>query len=154
MGARGPLSRGRHAKRKPSIDNRHPPGRPTAPTFLCAEAKREWKRVCDLLASTGKLTDFDLDVLIDYTATFAMRNAQLKIVAKLPAAYTETERGAVKKHPDVERLESLQKQTLALRKELGFSPYARERLSPPAVPGESQLKIIEFAQQAKHRSGG
>ena len=155
MGQRGPapqptklrLLRGNPGKRP--INKREPnpeAGEPPCPTWLDANAKKEWTRITKELESLGLLTRCDMAALAGYCVAFARVQECAKVIKKHGATY-ETETGYFRERPEVgmeQKYLALMKQYLA---EFGLSPSSRSRISVPEKPQVDPFE--EFLKRGK-----
>jgi len=82
MGQRGPLPvpdnlrllRGKEpSKAPPTVAKRMPPGRPSPPTWLDAEAMAEWRRIVPALDDLGVLAKVDRAIVATYCTAWSFQ---------------------------------------------------------------------------------
>lgn len=121
------------------VDNSAVSKAPPAPSWLSADAKREWKRVVPVLVERRILTTADLGSLENYCmAIGTIREMERQLQSD--GYVIDTEKGA-KRHPGVGIRDSAVIQARLLAAELGLTPVSRSR---PAVRGESAGDDLDF----------
>lgn len=140
MGARGPLPvpdnlrllRGKAPSKAPAtVAKRIPPGRPSAPPWLDAEALAEWKRVVPDLDKLGVLAKVDRATVANYcTAVSIAMQAQAHLAADglIRAPRADNPPG---KSPAWQVFREAATLAAALAKELLLTPNARLRATMP-----------------------
>ena len=109
--------------------------RPTPPTWLSAEARREWRRIAPELERLNLLTLVDRAALSIYCSTWADLVAARRALAKYgPTQRTKT--GFLSPRPEVAIANSAQKTLRQWCAEFGFTPSARGSMSVPDRPGD------------------
>ncbi len=143
MGTRGPLpnldterARRRGAPEPKAATVKAPPGAPTAPSWLSAEAKAEWKRVVPALDELGLLATVDRAALATYCAnwsTFAQADREIG-TDLVVVGY----RGVTVKNPLLQIRRDAAAQCLASGRELLLTPLSRLRavVAPADEPGD------------------
>ena len=138
MGTRGPIGqgnnvrqlRGNPGRRKAQDPLRAVPAIPSPPSWLDREAKAEWRRITPELHRLGLLATLDRAVLSVYCRTWAI---WVKAAAALDEIVTPG-RKEDRKNPAWQIYRDAAGTLIALAKEIGCSPNARLRMSPPG-PG-------------------
>lgn len=113
-------------------------GKPTCPSHLDAEAKREWRRMVRDLEAMGLLTKVDRAALALYCQAWAR---WVKAVGQIEAhgEVVETGNGSVKLSPWVTVANTASKEMRALLVEFGLTPSSRSRVSVPTQEEEDPL---------------
>lgn len=124
-------------------------GRPACPSWLPAEARREWRRIVPELEAMGVLTRADGSALMGYCLAVADVRAAQEVLDSEGTTYT-TASGYVAQRPEV----SMKRQALAQMKafltEFGLTPASRTRIT--ATPKTEVLDPLEELRQRVHRS--
>lgn len=121
------------------VDNAAVSKAPSVPSWLSADAKREWKRVVPVLVERRILTTADLGSLENYCmAIGTIREMERQLQSD--GYVIDTEKGP-KRHPGVGIRDSAVIQARLLAAELGLTPVSRSR---PAVRGDSAGDDLEF----------
>lgn len=153
MGARGPKPtpsaikrrRGTFRKDRAAANEAKISGTPACPTWLNAEAKREWKRLLPQLEAKGLIDSIDRNALARYCALWARwREAEKTLAKEGEVTEIKNDDGEVKyvqQSPYVAIARSLSEQLQRLEQCLGLNPSARTRINcTPADAGESKNK--------------
>lgn len=114
-------------------------GRPTCPEFLSAEAKREWKRVCDDLEHLGLLKLVDramLSVYCESWATFVKLSRDIATEGEAVAGST----GSRVLNPKCRAAHMAYERMRQIATQYGFTAISREKLSPPDQ-GDGKPKV-------------
>ena len=99
---------------------------PSAPSWLPAEGKAEWRRVVPGLRQRKTLTREDLPMLEAYClAAGTVRRMQTTIAAE--GDTIETSRGETKRHPAFQTLFQALTECRRLAAELGLTPASRNK---------------------------
>ena len=141
MGRRGPppqptslkLLRGNPGKRP--INRREPkppPGAPSCPRWLNAEAKRIWRETVPVLKEMRILTRADRDALTSYCVSYAQMKSAQQFLDQHGVVYSlRDEAGKIKymaPFPQVAIVRSCLQVLRAFQGEFGMSPAARMRV--------------------------
>lgn len=119
-----------HAEPQPTV------GRPTCPTWLDIEAKREWRRVVPELEALGILTVVDRAALAAYCQSYARWQQAEAVVTELGFSVPLTRRGedgeltvyAMQSRPEV-GISQKERQIMRLfLTEFGLTPSSRTRV--------------------------
>lgn len=107
------------------------PSEPTCPTWLCKEAKTEWKRIVSTLVSFVGLNEIDRSLLAVYCQTWAEYQRAINELAKDGEWYeTQTTNGVIcRLHPMVQIRNAARDALLKYGSKLGLSPSARTGLN-------------------------
>lgn len=151
MGKRGPqpipsmvkMSRGTWRADRAASNEPIATGKPTCPSWLSPDGKREYRRIVRLLSDMGVIGQIDANVLTRYAATWvrwrqAVQAIQTQgdIVPIISADGNETGR---MQNPHTSIARQLSEQLDRLEGSLGMNPSARSRISvamPPQKPAE------------------
>lgn len=151
MGRRGPAPlptavkrlRGNPGKRKLNEREARPGARvPTAPRWLSAGARREYRRLGKLLLGAGLMTEID-------GVALAMMCEALDVYQRAKAALGEegviitSDRGNVYQHPAVGVMGSARADVLRWAREFGMTPSARSRISVDG-PGAEEPSLADM----------
>lgn len=110
------------------VDNGAVKKAPTAPAWLSADAKREWRRVMPILVERRILTTADLGSLENYCVAIGqVREMERRLQEE--GHVVETEQG-LKRHPAVGIQSDAMTRARLLAAELGLTPVSRSR---PAI---------------------
>jgi P27 family predicted phage terminase small subunit len=121
------------------VDNSAVSKAPPAPSWLSAEAKREWKRVVPILVDRRILTTADLGSLENYcVAIGTVREMERQL--QRDGHVVETEKG-MKRHPAVGIQSDAMTRARLLAAELGLTPTSRSR---PSVRGDTPGDDLDF----------
>lgn len=155
MGARGPAPKptalkvlaGNPGKRQLNDREPKPDARlPRCPSWLEAEAKREWKRICDGMP-TGVLTSVDRGALAQYCQAWSDFVAASKLLKTVDDHCQVTANGNAQLHPRSLVLRSSSERLIRLGGLLGLNPSARSRIRMEAEEQKNPLE--EFLQRKK-----
>jgi P27 family predicted phage terminase small subunit len=126
----------RGAKPKLVVDNGAVKKNAPAPSWMSAEAKREWRRVMPLLVECRILTTADLGSLENYCihiGTIRQMDKHIEEHGAIFEAFKDTEDGMVslgmKRNPAVGIRSDSTTQSRLLSAELGLTPTSRSRPS-------------------------
>ena len=136
MGKRGPLPKDQ-AQRNKDNDWRNTPAtpkppakRPTKPSWLLPEAKKEWNRVSGTLWKMGLLTELDRFALAMYCQQVALyERAQNTMMIEGETYKTPT--GQLKQRPEYFIQKDCIKEIRQLCNMFGLSPNSRMRMELP-----------------------
>ena len=103
------------------------PGTPSAPDFLTADARREWKRLVPLLRARGLLELVDRAALACYCSAWGDIVDASRVIAE-QGSTCSSPRGQLVSHPDLRRLEKARQTLRQFASEFGLSPSARTRV--------------------------
>jgi P27 family predicted phage terminase small subunit len=106
---------------------------PTAPKYLCAAAKREWKRITPLLHAAGLISHLDQQALGAYCQSVA-RLAEANGAIATEGAIIITPTGHRRPNPWIAIQNSCLRQVSSFRAEFGLRPSARTRLKVEQQP--------------------
>jgi P27 family predicted phage terminase small subunit len=128
---------GNPGKRPLNENEPQPTGTPTCPSWLNAEAKREWKRVCPELSRLGLLTVVDRAALAGYCVAYSRwKRAEEEVNKGFSYQFVsndfETKRG---KKPEVQIAMDSLNQVKQFCAEFGLTPSSRARM---VVPGAKE----------------
>ena len=97
------------------------------PSWLSVRAKKVWKQVGSVL-SAGDVSDcLDEAILASFCESYAILQACSEQIDK-DGLTTTDKNGCVRKHPLLVPLGQARSAIVKLSTELGFSPYARQRM--------------------------
>lgn len=153
MGARGPAPlptavkqlRGNPGKRKLNEKEPRPGGKPSAPRWMTAEAKRQWRRLAPQLHAAGLLTELDglgLAMLCEAVGQYI----EGKELVEREGAVAISDNGNVYQHPAVGLMKSARAEILKWAREFGMTPSARSRISVEGAGEEESLADILFGE--------
>lgn len=153
MGARGPAPlptavkqlRGNPGKRKLNEKEPRPGGKPSAPRWMTAEAKRQWRRLAPQLHAAGLLTELDglgLAMLCEAVGQYI----EGKELVEREGAVAISDNGNVYQHPAVGLMKSARAEILKWAREFGMTPSARSRISVEGAGEEASLADILFGE--------
>ena len=112
------------------------------PSFLPAEAKKEWRRLAPLLAKKGLLTEADRATFAAYCVHWSLFVDAVKGVEKF-AAIALGAKGTHYLSAEHNLLSAESKKVLAFAAEFGLTPVARTRVnSPEEAKGDLLSKLI------------
>jgi P27 family predicted phage terminase small subunit len=109
------------------------PIRPTCPSWLLPEAKREWRRLAPELERLGLLTTLDRATFACYCESWAWVRRCEAIIAQ-EGQVVAGHRGIMKKHPLLSALNAATDSMLTVAREFGLTPQARTRIQVSATP--------------------
>jgi P27 family predicted phage terminase small subunit len=114
-------------------------GRPKRPSYLNADAKKEWSRLLPLLEQRGTLTEADGAALGLYCVNFSRYLQAQREIEKYGIVVELTVLGrngepitTRKKNPAVSIASECERSMKGLLRELGLTPGSRERVRPAA----------------------
>lgn len=114
---------------------------PSAPSWLHAEGKAEWRRVVPALRERRTITRADLPVLEAYClAAGTVRRAQTTIGAE--GDYVVDAKGVRRRHPAFQTLFQALTESRRLAAELGLTPASRHKA--PATEGDDDLADLDL----------
>jgi len=117
---------------------------PYAPRHLGAEAKREWRRMGEILLRLGLYTEVDRAALAMYCQAWGVWvHAELQLVAE--GEILVTDQGYHYINPWRAVANKAQETMRRMFTEFGLTPSARTRLSVPQTPEEPSLAEQLFA---------
>lgn len=117
---------------------------PSCPSWLDAEAKREWKRIVPELTKLGIISQIDRVALTGYCAVYSRwRKAEEEISKGFTYQYEDFKTFAMKRalKPEVRIAKDALAQIKAFCAEFGLTPSSRSRMS---VPGASEEPVDEM----------
>ena len=118
-------------------------GKPDCPEWLLPEAKKEWKRLADLMNQMGVLTEVDMAAFAAYCQSYARwKEAQEHISSE--GSTFETDKGYQQQTPWVGIANTNQKLMLQAASEFGLTPSSRSRI----VAGNAKGKEPEDEMEA------
>jgi P27 family predicted phage terminase small subunit len=124
----------RQLRARPGAPGPHPPKPapawepPTCPSWLAAEAKREWRRILPELEAMGLLAKADRATIAGYCSAWSRLVEAEKLIAE-HGVLVEGYRGSLVKNPACQLARDAAAQVAAAARELGLTPRARESLS-------------------------
>ncbi len=112
-----------------------PPGPPTCPEWLTAEAKEAWDALVPVLDAMGCLTMADANALSRYCLLWARWRKAEDFIEKHGDSYPTKHRGELilKTFPQVRNADRLATQLSRLEAAFGLTPAARSRISSREV---------------------
>jgi P27 family predicted phage terminase small subunit len=145
-------------------------GKPKSPAHLTPAARKEWKRVCTILASRKTQTEGDYAALALYAEVYSRWVESKAAVAKDGLMVTVTVMDSngqptqkEKLHPLLRVVQDCETRLLTLSKSLGLTPDTREKvkqartnpLADEVVPGSVAETHPELCEQfRKEKSNG
>lgn len=136
-----------------------PPGKPTCPKWLDADAKLAWKQLVPVLAEMGVLTRIDRNALIRYCRSWVRwRKAEMFIERKGEVYSLKDDKGnfkCVQQWPQVAIAHKLGLTLTRLEQEFGMTPAARTRIHVEPVYVEDEFEKLkrEFASDVIGKVG-
>ena len=107
------------------------------------EAKKEWKRLAEIMAKMGVLTEVDMAAFAAYCQSYARwKEAQEHIDSE--GAIFETEKGYQQQTPWVGIANTNQKLMLQAASEFGLTPSSRSRI---IASGESPKESVDEMEE-------
>ena len=159
MGKRGPapqptalkILRGNPGLRKLNEREAQPTKvKPRCPSYLSAEAKREWRRVSKYLYDAGLLSAIDLDALAMYCDTVALWiEATQKRQEK--GLVGTTVNGNLIQNPYLSIANRAKRDALRFMHEFGMTPSSRSRIIADAGGPEQEPTLADALFQAVNR---
>jgi P27 family predicted phage terminase small subunit len=117
-------------------------GKPTAPSFLDAEAKKQWKRIVGLIDDAGYCSRLDADVLTHYCTLWSRwREAEKQV--KVLGAVIRAPNGYLQTNPWYTIATAHIREMKPYLDMLGLSPKARSKIKL-SEPDEGASKWDEF----------
>jgi P27 family predicted phage terminase small subunit len=114
---------------------------PAAPTWLSDEARAEWDRLLELIATGGAIAQPDADVLAMFVSTLVTYRKAVGEIQTNGITF-RTSKG-IKRNPAVAVASDARKDLLRLASELGLTPISRQRLRiEGGGPDEFQLFLM------------
>lgn len=114
---------------------------PSAPTFLDAEAKREWSRICAALAPARILTAADRAALASYCTCWSLFvMASKKLAAE--GITSEGSTGQLVAHPLYRVLTDAVSQMTRIGDRFGLTPVGRKSLGKATESAASELELF------------
>lgn len=101
---------------------------PTCPGWLNAEAKSEWRRVCQKLADMGILQTTDRSMLAGYCSAYSRWRTAEEVLNE--DGLTQSARHGREARPEVKIARESLQQMRSLAVELGLTPKARTSVIP------------------------
>lgn len=111
-----------------------PPKRPSRPSWILPEAKREWNRIVPQLERLGLLTSVDRAALAGYCQAWA-RYRQAEEMLDAEGFASTNANGNVLQHPAVSISRNMLQQVRAFAAEFGLTPSSRGRIQ---IPGQDE----------------
>lgn len=154
MGSRGPAPtptvikklRGNPGKRKLNGAEPRPAARiPTAPRWMSAEGKREYRKLARLLLGAGLLTEID-------GVALAMMCEALDVYRRAKEAMggegvvVTSDKGNSYQHPALGVMNGARSDVLRWAREFGMTPASRTRISVEGAGEEESLADILFGE--------
>jgi P27 family predicted phage terminase small subunit len=100
---------------------------PKCPTWLDADAKREWRRVAPELERLGLLTGIDMAALAAYCQSYSEWKRYTAVIEKEGSTFT-TDTGQIRARPEVAMGRKALADVRAWAIEFGLTPSARARM--------------------------
>lgn len=110
------------------------PKRPSRPSWILPEAKREWNRIVPQLERLGLLTSVDRAALAGYCQAWA-RYRQAEEILDTEGFTITTDKGNVIQRPEVSISRNMLQQVRAFAAEFGLTPSSRGRIQ---IPGQDE----------------
>ena len=166
MGRRGPAptsdailklrDSNRAGRRSASATPQLPVKIPTAPSWLDADAKREFGRVGKLLFEAGVITVLDRGVLAMYAQAWSdVARLTVEIREKGSTITTKTKNGVtVRRHPAMSVLNQAYGRLNSSSQRLGLSPVDSDRVKaspPPQEPASDKDRFFKRRSTTTHR---
>ena len=152
MGRRGPAPlpsainelRGNPGKRKRNHREARPGARvPSAPRWLGAGARREYRRLGKLLLGAGLMTEID-GVALGMMCEALDVYQRAKVAMGEEGVIVRSEKGGLYQHPAVGVMSSARGEVLKWAREFGMTPSARSRIAVDAGGEEPSLAELLF----------
>ena len=125
---------------------------PSAPSWLSAEAKAEWKRIVPQLESVGVLATIDRAIVTIYCESWA-EFVQMRTAVAESGRTFQTANGYQQQHPNVGMMNNARAAVLRFAQELGLSPSARTRVAGLPKRGADD-PLGDFARKGKPDRAG
>lgn len=152
MGKRGPrpkptnlkLIQGTYRRDRGSANEPIPePVAPKCPTFLKAEARREWKRISSELETLGLLTQIDRAALAAYCSSWETFVNADKVIREKGLTLL-TPNNFEQQRPEIAIRNKALQQMKSFLAEFGMTPAARTKISVPEAPIEVNNPFAEL----------
>lgn len=114
---------------------------PSPPSWLDAEGRREWRRICAALDPARVLTAADRALLTVYCKQWSLFCAASKELDR-DGIVTEGSMGQRVRHPAYSVLADCRAALVQLAAQFGLSPASRARISKPVASAEEQLTLF------------
>ena len=119
---------------------------PRCPSWLEAEAKREWKRIGRILEQMGLLTEMDMAAFAGYCQAYARWKEAEEFISQ-HGTMVRTPNGYLQQVPQVSIAQTNMKIMLRFCEQFGLTPSARSRI----IAGEG---VVEPADEMERLLGG
>ena len=119
---------------------------PRCPSWLEAEAKREWKRMGRILEQMGLLTEMDMAAFAGYCQAYARWKEAEEFISQ-HGTMVRTPNGYLQQVPQVSIAQTNMKIMLRFCEQFGLTPSARSRI----IAGEG---VVEPADEMERLLGG
>jgi P27 family predicted phage terminase small subunit len=119
------------------------PQRPSCPSWLCKDAKKEWRRVVDELEAIGMLTKIDMASLSGYCQAYARWKQAEEFIDKHGTVYPVNQETNIifKQFPQVNVAKTYLQQMRLFCSEFGLTPSSRSRLNV-----DTKKEVDEFEE--------
>lgn len=104
------------------------PKRPSRPSWILPEAKREWNRIVPQLERLGLLTELDRSLLAGYCQAWGRYVQAQRELAKAGLTYVN-DRGQVKRHPVANIADNYAEEMRKIALQFGLTPSSRGRIT-------------------------
>lgn len=144
-------------KNEPSPD----PSIPTCPSWLRANAKSEWKRICILLHNMGLLTQVDRAALAGYCQSYAKWQEAEEFISKHGMTYQFPKKDETGKivsmyiapFPQVSIARSCLEQIRGFCAEFGLTPSSRARMTLPSEKqSDSFDELLNYCNESTKKA--
>lgn len=138
------LLHGNPGRRRVDPTPEAPPGRPTRPQWLTGAARKEWDRICSILALERRLSAADGPAL-EKLATLHGRWTRWRELADTSPLTVTGPDGTPKPHPAIVQERILSDAYRKMLVEFGLTPASRGRVKiggPAHGPGESPAEMM------------
>lgn len=116
---------------------------PRCPSWLEAEAKKEWKRMSKILEQMGVLTEMDMAAFAGYCQAYARWKEAEEFITQ-HGTMVRTPNGYLQQVPQVSIAQTNLKIMLRFCEQFGLTPSARSRMSTDGGKVESDDPMVQL----------
>jgi P27 family predicted phage terminase small subunit len=121
---------------------------PKCPTWLEAEAKKEWRRMSKTLEAIGVLTQVDASAFAGYCQAYARWKEAEEFLSKHGTIF-KTPSGYIQQVPQVSIAQTYLKIMKDFCSEFGLTPAARSRIAVSTTDGSSEDPMEDILRVVK-----
>jgi P27 family predicted phage terminase small subunit len=121
---------------------------PKCPTWLEAEAKKEWRRMSKTLEAIGVLTQVDASAFAGYCQAYARWKEAEEFLSKHGTIF-KTPSGYIQQVPQVSIAQTYLKIMKDFCSEFGLTPAARSRIAVSTTEGSSEDPMEDILRVVK-----